>query len=97
MKSLEELKMKLASHRDELRQRYRVKEMGLFGSFTRGEANENSDLDILVELEEPIGLFRFQELEEYLSGLLGVKVDLVSRKALKPNIGKRVLDEVVRV
>mgnify|MGYP001598741241 CR=1 FL=1 len=61
MKPLEELMMKLASHRDDLRRRYRVKEMGLFGSFARGEANESSDLDILVELEEPIGLFRFLE------------------------------------
>jgi predicted nucleotidyltransferase len=54
-------------------------------------------VDVLVEFEEPIGLFEFMELEEYLSDLLGVKVDLVSKKALKPHIGERILQEVIMV
>ena len=95
MNSLEELKSKLAEQKEELRRRYRVKQIGLFGSFVRGEASEGSDVDLLVDFDKPIGLFRFQELEEYLGGILGIKVDLVSRKALKPHIGKHILDEVV--
>ncbi len=97
MKSLEELKNRLAQHKAELRERYRVKEIGLFGSWVRGEASEGSDVDILVDFEEPIGIFTFLELEEYLGEVLGLHVDLVSRKALKPHIGKHVLEEVVPI
>jgi len=63
----------------------------------RGEAKEESDLDILVEFEPDaeISLLEFVELENYLSDLLGVKVDLVEKSALKPRIGKRILSEVV--
>ncbi|MHC1591051.1 MAG: nucleotidyltransferase family protein [Candidatus Helarchaeales archaeon] len=69
--------------------------MGIFGSFVRGEAKEDSDVDILVEFEKPIGFFKFLELEEYLSDLIGKKVDLVSKKALKPHVGKYILEELV--
>ncbi len=61
----------------------------------RGEEKEDSDVDLLVEFEKPIGFFKFLELEEYLSGLIGRKVDLVSKKALKPHIGRHILDEAV--
>ena len=81
----------------EMKEKYGVKEIGIFGSFVRGEAREDSDVDILVEFEKPIGFFKFLELEEYLSNLIGRKVDLVSKKALKPHIGKYILEEVVTV
>jgi predicted nucleotidyltransferase len=54
-------------------------------------------VDVLVEFEEPVGLFEFMDLEMYLSDLLGVKVDLVSKKALKPHIGERILKEVILI
>ena len=63
----------------------------------RGEQNGSSDVDVLVEFEEPIGLFEFLKLENYLSDLLGIKVDLVSRKALKSHIGEHILQEVVMI
>lgn len=97
MNSLEELKSKLAEHKEELRQRYRVKEIGIFGSFVRGEERSGSDVDILVEFERPVGFFTFLRLEEYLGNVLGLPVDLVTREALKPHIGKRVLEEVIPV
>ena len=78
-----------------LRKKYNVKVIGLFGSYVRGEQKKGSDVDILVEFQEPIGLFKFLELEEHLSDLLGKKVDLVSKKALKPRIGQRILAEAV--
>ena len=96
-KTFDEVKAILRKHEKELREKYGVKKIGIFGSYSRGEANEGSDLDILVEFEKPIGLFKFLELEEYLSDLVGVKVDLVSKKALKPHIGKRILEEVVMI
>jgi hypothetical protein len=97
MKNRADILKTLAAHREELQQRYRVKELGVFGSVVRGEQKGTSDVDILVEFEKPIGFFTFLELEEYLSTLLGVKVDLVSKKALKPNIGRYILQEAIPV
>jgi len=100
MKMKNELEMfvkTLAEHKEELQQRYKVKEIGIFGSVVRGEQKGTSDVDILVEFEKPIGFFTFLELEEYLSNLLGLKVDLVSKKALKPNIGRYILQEVIPI
>jgi len=96
-KSLYEIKEIIEKHRDELKEKYGVKEIGISGSFVRGEAKEDSNVDILVEFEKPIGFFKFLELEEYLSNLIGRKVDLVSKKALKLNIGKYILEGVVTV
>jgi hypothetical protein len=78
-----------------LKKRYGIKEIGVFGSYVRGE--EGSDLDILVEFEEDtrISLLDFVGIEIYLSDLLGVKVDLVEKSALKPRIGRHILAEVV--
>ncbi len=98
MKTIEEIKEILTKHKEELRERFKVREIGVFGSYVRGgQKKRGSDIDILVELEEPIGLFEFMDLEEYLSNLLGTKVDLVSKKALKPRIGEYILKEVVYV
>ena len=97
MKSIDEIKQLLAGQREELRRRFRVKQIGIFGSFVRGEERRGSDIDVLVDFEEPIGIFTFLELEEYLGEVLGIRVDLVSRKALKPHIGKRVLTEVIAI
>jgi predicted nucleotidyltransferase len=63
----------------------------------RGDERPASDLDVLVTFEESPGLLRFMELENYLSDLLGVMVDLVMRSALKPGIGERILEEAVPV
>lgn len=95
--SLDEIKEVLNKHKEELKRRYGVKGIGIFGSFARGEEKDDSDVDILVEFDGPIGFFKFLELEEFLSNLIGRKVDLVSKKALKPHIGKHILEEVVTV
>lgn len=80
-----------------IREKYNVKELGIFGSYTRGQEKNDSDLDILVSFEVPIGFFKFLELEEFLSDKLDIKVDLVSKNALKPRIGKRILEQVIMV
>ena len=94
MKNFEEIKDMLQKHKDEFKEQYGLKEIGIFGSYVRGEQNVKSDIDILVELEKPIGFVRFFKLECALSQLLGAPVEIVTKKALKPNIGKRILQEV---
>ena len=81
----------------ELQQAYGVQALWLFGSYVRGKARPRSDLDVLVEFTEAPSLFRYIELENRLSELVGVKVDLVMKRALKPNIGVRILAEMVTV
>ncbi len=96
-KKIEKIIMKLRKNKPVLEEKYKVKMLGVFGSYVRGEQKKSSDLDILVEFKEPVGLFEFMELEEFLEKNTGVKVDLVSRKALKPRIGKHILEEVIKV
>lgn len=96
-KTAEEIRKVLEAHKDRLHRRYHVKEIGIFGSYVRGEQRETSDVDILVEFERPIGLLDFASLNNYLSDLLDLNVDLVMKKALKPRIGQRILSEVVYV
>jgi predicted nucleotidyltransferase len=97
MQDVEDIKRILLQNKAELRKRFKVKTIGVFGSYVRGEQKRQSDVDVLVEFEEPVGLFEFMDLEMYLTGLLGVKVDLVSKKALKPHIGERILKEVAMI
>jgi predicted nucleotidyltransferase len=94
-KTLNEIKEIVAQHKEELKQDYFIGEIGVFGSYSRGQQRKSSDIDILVEFEKPVGLFKFLKLETYLSNLLGTKVDLVTKPALKPRIGERILQEVV--
>ncbi len=81
----------------EMARRYSAKSLAVFGSYARNEQRAGSDLDVLVEFEEALGLLKFIEMENYLSDLLGVKVDLVMKDALKPRIGRRVLSEAISV
>jgi predicted nucleotidyltransferase len=97
MKSIKEITKTLEILKPKLREQFKVKTIGVFGSYVRGEQTPKSDIDVLVEFEEPIGLFEFMDLEFFLTDALGIKVDLVSKKALKPHIGKRILEEVVTV
>ncbi len=96
-KDFETIKKMLENLKDYIRKEYRAEIIGIFGSYARGEQKETSDLDILVEFEESagIGLLKFINLENYLSDLLEIKVDLVMKSALKPRIGKHILKETV--
>jgi predicted nucleotidyltransferase len=80
-----------------LEKNFKVKSIGIFGSFVRGEQSEESDIDMLVEFKGPIGFFKFMELEYYLEERLGTKVDLVTPDAIKPLINPRVMREAVYV
>lgn len=95
MKDIEIIISELKKHKLEIEKDFFVKEIGVFGSYIRGEERPESDIDILVDFEKPIDLFRFLDLEEKLSELFNKKVDLVSKKSLKPFIGEQILKEVL--
>ena len=91
---LDEIKKILRDYKSVLEEKYHVHTLGIFGSYIYNEQSDDSDLDILVDFTAPISLFEFIDMEDELSELLHIKVDLVSRNALKPFIGKRILSEV---
>jgi uncharacterized protein len=95
MSDFERIKSNLAAHKDELRSDYHVSQIGIFGSYVRGENTAKSDLDVLVDFDVVPGLLTFVRLKNHLSALVGVSVDLVMKRALKPYIGKKVLQETV--
>jgi len=80
-----------------LAEQYNVATLEVFGSYVRHEQRKNSDLDILVTFSKPPSLFKFVRLENHLSDVLGVKVDLVMKDSLKPAIEKNILREVLAV
>lgn len=97
MAKVAKIKKILDRYKEELKAKYNVKNIGIFGSYVRSEAKKKSDIDILVEFEKPIDFFDFLELEEYLSRIFNIKVDLVMKRALKPDIGEKIMGEVIYV
>jgi uncharacterized protein len=97
MQSLPQIQTQLSQIKPFLHQTYQVAQIGIFGSYVRGEQTAHSDLDILVEFSPGarFGLVKFGELENYLSETLHLKVDLVMKAGLKPHIGDRILQEVI--
>jgi predicted nucleotidyltransferase len=89
----EDIEKILKSQKNFLKEKFQVKKIGIFGSFARNEQSDDSDIDILVEFYEPIG-WDFFDLQEYLKNILQRKVDLVTEKALKPQIKTAILNEV---
>lgn len=97
MTRLEEIKQILGKHKAGISARYKVKEIGIFGSAVRGELKRGSDVDILVDFDEAPDLLTFIELERYLERHLRKKVDLVDREGLRPQLRERILNEVLYV
>jgi predicted nucleotidyltransferase len=87
----------LRSALPELRGRFPIRSLGVFGSLARDDATAGSDLDILVEFERPVSLSAFLALEDRLAAIAGRDVDLVSRDALKPCIGRNVMRDLIRL
>lgn len=87
----------LRERQAELHESYSVKSLALFGSVARDEARPDSDVDLLVEFEKPVGLFHFIGLQQRLETLLGCKVDLGTPRSLKPRLKETVLEEAIYV
>lgn len=85
----------IAEHRAELN-RFHVASISIFGSVARGDARPDSDIDVLVEFDRPIGMFDFLDLKEFLEGILNRKVDLATRESLKQQLRDQILKEAIR-
>lgn len=98
MKTLEEIKKILAEHKHELHEKFHVQSIGIFGSYVRGDQMPESDLDILVGFDQPIG-WEIVDVHEYLEELLGVKVDLVTKGAAmrKPLLWQSIQEDLIHV
>lgn len=96
IKSTDDILITLRMKKPELEKEFPVTRLALFGSWARGEAEQNSDVDILVEVDPSIGL-GFVTLAERLESELGLHVDLVSRRAIKPSLWNRIEPELIDV
>ena len=96
IKPLEEIKKTLKDHEKILNEKFKVKSIMIFGSYARNEQKEGSDVDIIVDFSEPIGL-EFIDLKEYIEEILGMKVDLVTPRAIRKKMRKFILKEAVKI
>lgn len=94
MAKVENIKRILMKKKPFLVKKYKIKDIGIFGSYVRGEETKRSDVDLLIEFRESPGFLEFMEIENFLTDTLGIKVDLVMKSALKPRIGQHILNEV---
>lgn len=99
VRSVEEVKAILKEHKAEVVQKYKVREIGIFGSFVRSEEKRRSDIDILVEFapRNIPGLLKLIEMEMYLERQLKKKVDVVEKSGIRPELKKGILKEVVYI
>ncbi|MGR0480877.1 MAG: nucleotidyltransferase family protein [Candidatus Electronema sp. V4] len=95
MTSLDAVKRCLTGQKSLLKNKYHISKVGIFGSYVRGEQHNESDVDVLIDYDEAPSLIALIEIENMLSDLLGMKVDLVTRKGLKPQLRQHILNEVV--
>lgn len=96
LSSLAEIKTRLQAQKPYLYEKYGVTEIGIFGSYVRGEQKSDSDIDILISLTDPprISLLDLVDLQYYLSDLLKMEVDIAVKGNLRKRIGQRILSEV---
>jgi predicted nucleotidyltransferase len=98
MKTFKEIQDFFSRYKPILLEKYKwLSELGIFGSYVRGEQNEESDVDVLIDYTEAPDLIELIDLENYLSDNLGMKVDVVTKNGLKPRLKERILSEVVYV
>ena len=95
MKTLSEITEKISKNRDILAEKYGVRVIGIFGSYTRGEQKKRSDIDLLAEIEKPISLLELVGAEIYLSEVLEAKVDLVPKEDIREELREKILQETV--
>jgi predicted nucleotidyltransferase len=96
MRTLQDIRTTLNEYKSQLLDKYPIKSMAIFGSFARNEQTNKSDLDIMVEFSDKIGI-RFIDLAEDLEDYIGIKVDLVSRKGIKDRYFEAIKSDLIYV
>jgi len=96
MKTLNEVLEILRMHKEELKNKHKIKSIKIFGSYARGEQRETSDIDIIVKFEKHPTLVEFIKIQEELENLLGIKVDLLTEESISPFI-RPLIKETVEV
>jgi len=96
MRNLEQIRRIINIYRKELEEKFKVKSIAIFGSYARGEQTPQSDIDIIVEFKEPVGML-FIHLADFLEEILGIKVDLLTSEAIKKNRIKYIKEELIYV
>lgn len=94
MKNLVEIRDILTKNKGIIQENYKVKKIGIFGSYVRGEQKEDSDLDIIVDFSEPVSLLKLVNFENFLQNITGVKVDVVPEGDIRPELRNNILNEV---
>ena len=97
MKRIEGLKGIINQHRQELEDKFNVKNIAVFGSYVRDEQKEGSDIDILVEFFKSVSLLHIVSLENYLSDIIGIKVDVIPKKNVRKELKEAILKEAIPV
>lgn len=97
MKSLEEIKQILNNNCELLSEKYKARVIGVFGSYVRGEQKKGSDVDILVEFNETVSLLKLVSLENFLTDFIGMKVDLIPKEDIRPELQKQILKEAIYI
>ncbi|MBM4036180.1 MAG: nucleotidyltransferase family protein [Planctomycetes bacterium] len=97
MRKLEEIRAAICRHQAELHQRYKARVVGIFGSYMRGEQRDDSDLDLLAQFDDTASLFDLGGAQAMLSELLGVKVDLVPREDVRPELRDAIESETLKI
>ncbi len=97
MEDIDRIKQTLNEHQEELRERFGITGIGIFGSFARGEQTPDSDLDVLVSMDKSVSLLEWAGAVNYLSGLLGIKVDVVPVEDIRPELKQAIMEEVIRL
>jgi predicted nucleotidyltransferase len=95
MKTLEELRQILSPQKESLCEKYQITQLGIFGSYARGEQTASSDVDFLIDYETAPSLLKLIDLKYYLSELLDMEVDIVTKNGLKSRLRDRVLAEAI--
>jgi len=97
MKDVADIEKIIEQKREELFIKYKIKNIGIFGSYARNNAKERSDIDLIVEFEEPVSLLGVIKAENYLTELLGIRVDLVPKEDIRKELKETILKEVIYI
>lgn len=95
LKDLQEIRAIIKAHEYELSEKFAVKKIAIFGSYSMGKQTADSDLDLLVEFQRPVSLLSLVSLENHLADIIGIKVDLVPQEDIRPELRDEIIREAV--